>query len=76
MPNVSGRTAKECDNAKPQDKEYRKPDLNGLYLTVRPTGGRSWKHDFRNGRMLTIPYGQYPGVFPKRIFCKTFICIL
>ena len=63
MPKVDGLTAKECDNAKPQAKEYRKPDLNGLYLTVRPNGGKSWKHDFRfNGRMLTITYGRYPEV--------------
>ena len=59
-------TERTCANAKPTSKERRLFDGGGLYLAVRPTGGKSWKWKYRFGdreRKLTI--GPYPLVSLK-----------
>ena len=35
-------TQAEIDKAKPKEKEYTLSDGNGLYLVVKPSGGKSW----------------------------------
>ncbi|MDC9591235.1 tyrosine-type recombinase/integrase [Xenorhabdus sp. XENO-10] len=55
-------TDTKIKNAKPKDKPYNLPDGNGLYLEVRPTGGKFWRYRFwltptKDGR-YTI--GEYP----------------
>ncbi len=53
----------ECKNAKPTDKVYRLSDGQGLYLEVRPAGGRYWRLKYRfadKEKMLAI--GVYPEV--------------
>ena len=48
-------------NAKPREKKYKLFDGNGLYLEVRPNGGRyfRWRYRFAD-KGLTI--GTYPRV--------------
>jgi integrase len=54
-------TATAIRNAKPQAKIYKLADSGGLYLQVRPTGGRTWKYDYRfMGRRATYTIGSYP----------------
>ena len=54
-------TATAIRNAKPQAKIYKLADSGGLYLQVRPTGGRTWKYDYRFlGRRATYTIGSYP----------------
>lgn len=53
----------DCKNAKPRDKKYKLFDGNGLYLEVRPTGGRYFRWRYRyadKDKDLTI--GTYPRV--------------
>lgn len=53
----------DCKNAKPREKSYKVFDGNGLYLEVRPNGGRyfRWRYRFAGkDKILTI--GTYPRV--------------
>jgi len=53
----------DCKNAKPRDKKYKLFDGNGLYLEVRPTGGRYFRFRYRyadKDKDLTI--GTYPRI--------------
>jgi integrase len=54
-------TATAIRNAKPKAKIYKLADSGGLYLLVRPTGGMTWKYDYRLlGRRATYTIGSYP----------------
>jgi integrase len=37
---------RECKNAKRQEKPYKLPDGNGLYLEVKPNGVKAWRYRF------------------------------
>ncbi len=55
---LSDRT---CKTAKPKDKQYKLSDGGGLYLLVRPTGGKLWQMKYRYlGKEKTLSIGQYP----------------
>lgn len=48
----------------PSTKPYRVKDSGGLYLDVRPTGGKYWRIAYRDraGKVQTKTLGQYPTV--------------
>ncbi|MYN11771.1 integrase arm-type DNA-binding domain-containing protein [Pusillimonas sp. TS35] len=53
----------DCKNAKPREKSYKLSDGNGLYLEVRPNGGRYFRWRYRyadKDKDLTI--GAYPKI--------------
>lgn len=48
-------------NSKPQIKPYTLKDIEGLFLFVSPTGGKSWHFRYTaQGRRSRISLGQYP----------------
>jgi integrase len=50
-------------NAKAKEKAYKLFDGHGLYLYVAPTGGKSWRYNFRfQGIPRTLTIGQYPEI--------------
>ncbi|MDR1646518.1 MAG: integrase arm-type DNA-binding domain-containing protein [Zoogloeaceae bacterium] len=56
-------TAAAIRTAKPAAKAFKMADGNGLYLLVRPTGGKLWRMDYRfHGRRKTLSFGVYPEV--------------
>lgn len=51
----------EMRNAKPQTKPYKLSDERGLYLLVKPSGGKLWRFDYRHeGKRKTLALGAYP----------------
>ena len=53
-------------NAKPKEKQYKMADSNGLYLLVRPNGGKYFRWDYRfYGKRKTMALGVYPQVSLK-----------
>lgn len=53
-------------NAKPQEKRYKLPDAQGLYLEIAPNGGKWWRlRYFYNGKEKLISLGVYPAVSLK-----------
>jgi integrase len=49
--------------AKGKSKPYKIADGGGLYLLVRPDGGRYWRMDYRlHGKRKTLAIGVYPQV--------------
>jgi integrase len=49
--------------AKPKGRPYKLADSRGLYLHVRPNGGRSWRFNYQfGGRYKTLALGPYPDV--------------
>jgi hypothetical protein len=50
-------------NAKPGARAYKLSDGGGMYLLVKPDGGRYWRMDYRfAGRRRTLALGVYPTV--------------
>jgi integrase len=50
-------------NAKPQDKDTRLNDGNGLYLLVKPNGAKWWRYDYTfSSKRKTLSLGVYPAV--------------
>lgn len=48
-------------SAKPKDKPYKLADGNGLYLLVKPNGGKYWRYKYRfAGRERLLAFGKYP----------------
>ena len=48
-------------NAKPSAKAYKLSDGGGMYLLVKPDGGRYWRLDYRfAGKRRTLALGVYP----------------
>ena len=50
-----------CKNAKPKEKQYKLSDSKGLFLLVKPNGGRYWRLKYRmlgkenSSRLVFIP---------------------
>lgn len=53
----------DCKNAKPTERKYKMADGSGLFLEVRPNGGRyfRWRYRFA-GKDKTLTIGTYPKV--------------
>ena len=50
-------------NAKPRAKAYKLSDGGGMYVLVKPDGGRYWRLDYRfAGKRCTLSLGVYPTV--------------
>ena len=48
-------------NAKAREKQYRITDGQGMYLLVKPSGGRYWRLDYiLYGKRKTFAIGKYP----------------
>jgi len=53
----------EARKAKPREKPYKISDERGLYLLVIPSGGKSWRMNYRvDGKQKTLSLGLYPEV--------------
>jgi integrase len=49
--------------SKPQERDQKLSDFNGLYLLVRPSGSKLWRFDYRfGGKQKTLALGAYPTV--------------
>lgn len=49
--------------AQPGERDYKLPDEKGLFLLVRPTGSKLWRHKYRvGGKEKLASYGAYPEV--------------
>ncbi len=49
--------------ARPRDKPFKLSDADGMYLLVKPDGGRCWRMDYRFvGKRGTLSFGIYPEV--------------
>lgn len=54
---------RDIQRAKPRPAAYRLTDARGLYLLVKPTGGKLWRYKYRfEGREKLMSFGQYPDV--------------
>jgi len=52
---------------KPGEKIYKLADQQGLYVAVMPSGGMSFRYDYRvNGRRETLVIGRYDPQVPAR----------
>ena len=50
-------------NAKPGPKPCKMGDSRGLFLLVRPTGGKLWRFKYRgDGREKKLAIGPYPEI--------------
>jgi hypothetical protein len=55
-----------CKNAKPTDKQYKLADSKGLYLLIKPNGGKYWRLKYRHaGKEKMLAFGVYPEVSLK-----------
>jgi hypothetical protein len=55
--------ARQVDTAKPKDKPYKLADGGGLYLLVKPNGGKYWRLKYRvAGKEKLLALGVYPEV--------------
>lgn len=53
----------QIKSAKEGNKEYRLSDGGGLYLVVKPSGGKLWRWSYEfNGKEKLLSYGPYPAV--------------
>ncbi len=54
-------TATAIKNAQPREKQYSMVDGGGLYLLVKPNGGKYWRYKYRhNGKQKTLAIGTFP----------------
>ena len=54
---------KKLESLKPQPKQYKATDYDGLYLVVTPSNAKSWRYNYRvSGKQLTKTYGLYPEI--------------
>lgn len=54
---------RDIQRAKPRPADYRLTDGRGLYLLVRPAGGKLWRYKYRfEGKEKLMSFGQYPDV--------------
>jgi integrase len=50
-------------NAKPQEKQYKLHDEGGLFIIVRPSGGKLWRLKYRyQGKEQQLTVGTYPTI--------------
>ena len=60
---MSGLTDTEIKRAKVTEKAYSMGDGGGLYLWVKPTGGKLWRWSYRlEGKEKLMSFGKYPDV--------------
>lgn len=60
MHNLSATAVK---SAKPANTPSKLSDGGGLYLLIRPTGGKYWRYDYRfAGKRKTLALGVYPDI--------------
>jgi Arm DNA-binding domain len=60
---IMGLTAVAIKAAKGRAKEYKPADSEGLYLLVKPGGGRYWRTNYRfRGFHRTLALGAWPEV--------------
>jgi hypothetical protein len=60
---ISGLTDTEIKRAKTTKNAYNMGDRGGLYLWVKPTGGKLWRWPYRfKGKEKLMSFGQYPDV--------------
>ncbi len=60
---MSGLTDTEIKRAKATEKAYSMGDGGGLYLWVKPTGGKLWRWSYRfEGKEKLMSFGNYPDV--------------
>jgi integrase len=60
---MSGLTDTEIKRAKATEKAYSMGDGGGLYLWVKPTGGKLWRWSYRfEGKEKLMSFGKYPDV--------------
>lgn len=52
-------------NAEIKTKQYKLYDSGGLYLLIKPNGGKHWKWDYKHGKRRTLSLGVYPKVTLK-----------
>lgn len=53
----------KISKAKTQDKPYKLTDGKGLYLLIKPQGGKLWRFDYRfKDKRKTLAIGGYPDV--------------
>lgn len=53
----------DCKNAKPREKTYKLFDGKGMFLEIRPNGGRHFRWRYRYaGKDKTLTIGTYPRV--------------
>ena len=58
-------------NAKPADKQYKLYDQEGLFLIVKPSGGKLWRLKYRHhGKEQQLTIGTYPVVGLKEARAK------
>lgn len=57
--------------ATPKEKQYRLSDSGGMYLEIRPNGGRYWRLKYRfGGKEKALTIGAYPDVSLKEARAK------
>ncbi|MCK4125281.1 integrase arm-type DNA-binding domain-containing protein [Ralstonia pseudosolanacearum] len=57
--------------ATPKEKQYRLADSGGMYLEIRPNGGRYWRLKYRfGGKEKALTIGVYPDVSLKEARAK------
>ena len=50
-------------NSKPQEKPYKLADAQGMYLHVKPNGGKHWRLKYRfSGKEKLMALGTYPEI--------------
>lgn len=53
----------QIKKAKPHEKPYKLTDGKGLYLLVKPNGGKYWRLDYAiDGKRQTLSIGTYPTI--------------
>jgi len=60
-------TAKQVEQAKPRDKDYKLGDSGGLFLLVRKGGAKYWRYKYRlAGKEKLLALGVFPDVSLQR----------
>lgn len=71
MTNTSKLTKTQIDHAKPKDAPYKLSDGGGMYLLIKPTGGKYWHLAYRfGGKQKLLSFGVYPDVSLKEARLK------
>ena len=53
----------KAKTAKPKEKAYKLADGGGLYLLIKPNGGKYWRMKYRiEGKEKLLTFGVYPDV--------------
>ena len=70
-PKAKGLTDTTIKTTKPTDKEYKLSDGGGLYLLIKPNGGKYWRLKYRYlGKEKLLALGVYPEVSLKEARLK------